>query len=427
MKIASITLGCKVNQYETQAMEAELRKRGHEICSKNEHPDVYIINTCAVTAESGRKSRQVIRRVLAADPQALVAVCGCFSQLSPEETKALGAHLVSGSGERMKFVDELERMFTERGQLLLHDDPMQRNSFEPLIAGSVHGRTRAMLKIEDGCENFCAYCIIPYVRGPIRSLSAEKAISEAKRLREEGYSELVITGIEITSYRDAEQNLGLAQLVAKIAQAVPDIRLRLGSLYPSAIDEEFCKSLPRHGLCEHFHLSVQSGCSATLERMNRKYDAKTLIEAAERLRKYFPNCAFTADIITGFPGETEEEFLESMNTVKRIGFASMHVFPYSIRPGTVAESLDNQIPEHVKTERAAHMRNLEQQMKKEYLQSCIGKKMKVLLETEKNGESFGHAENYCAVSVKGGGKRGDIVTVHISEVLGDQLVGNIES
>ncbi len=426
MRVASVTLGCKVNQYETQAMETELRERGHEICRKDEHPDVYIINTCAVTAESGRKSRQAVRRALQADPGAIVAVCGCFSQLSPEETKALGAHLVSGSAGRMSFVDEIERIYKSREEKLLHDDPLKRRAFEPLPAGSASGRTRALLKIEDGCVNFCSYCIIPYVRGPVRSLAPEDAVREAVRLRGEGYTELVITGIEISSYgRDLKDGTGLPELVSKIAAAAPGMRLRLGSLEPSVVTEDFCDRLPKEGLCCHFHLSAQSGSSETLRRMNRKYDAPGLISAARLLEKYFLGCALTADFITGFPGETEEEFRETLETAERCGFFQMHVFPYSVRPGTAAASMDGHVPESVKAERAARMRELGARMKRRYLDTCVGRDLSVLPETKKDGACFGHAANYCPVRFRGPFERGKIVTVHITGVSGEELVGNM--
>ena len=426
MRVASVTLGCKVNQYETQAMETELRRRGHEICAKDEHPDVYIINTCAVTAESGRKSRQAVRRALQADPDAIVAVCGCFSQLSPEETKALGAHLVSGSSERMGFVDEIEKIFRSREKKLLHDDPMKRRVFEPLPAGSASGRTRALLKVEDGCVNFCSYCVIPYVRGPVRSLPPEDAVREAVRLRGEGYTELVITGIEISSYgRDLRDATDLPKLVSRIAEAAPGMRLRLGSLDPSAVTEDFCERLPREDLCDHFHLSAQSGCSETLGRMNRKYDAPGLIKAALLLKRHFPGCALTADFITGFPGETEEEFCRTLETAERCGFFQMHVFPYSVRPGTSAAGMDGHVPESVKAERAARMRELGARMKRQYLESCIGRKLLVLPETIKDGVCFGHAANYCPVRYKAPFERGKIVTVHITGVSGEELVGNM--
>ncbi len=425
MKIKSVTLGCKVNQCETQAMETSLRERGHEVCAEGEIPDTYIINTCAVTAESVRKSRQAVRRALSTYPDAIIAVCGCFSQLSPEETRKLGAHLVSGSGDRIRFAEDLERVFNDRSEVMLVDDPMSRQLFEELPAGSVAGRTRAMLKIQDGCENFCAYCIIPYVRGPVRSLLPQKAVEQAKRLAEEGFRELVITGIEISSYGKDLHSLSLPELTAMIAEAAPQLRLRLGSLDPSAIDENFCENLPRENLCRHFHLSVQSGCDETLKRMNRKYDVEALLKSVELLRKYFPGCAITGDLIAGFPGETEDEFAKTLETIRKCAFSSMHVFVYSLRPGTAAASMVGHLPEAVKSERAKKARGIAAEMKAHYLKSCIGQDYEVLIETEDGETSCGHADNYCLVKAIGKPGRGEVVTVHITGVSDEILIGNI--
>ncbi len=429
MKIATVTLGCKVNQYETQAMERALEQRGHSLCRLDASPDAVIINTCAVTAESGRKSRQAVRRAKSSAPGAVIAVCGCFSQLSPEETAGLGADLVFGSGERMPFVEELEKVFAGRKKLVRVDDAAERKIFEPLSAGSVTGRTRAMLKIEDGCENWCAYCVIPSVRGPVRSLEPDLAVSEAVRLAAEGYRELVITGIEISSYgRDLGSGVGLASLVSRIAAAAPEMRLRLGSLDPAAVTEDFCAALPSAGLCRHFHLSVQSGCTATLRRMNRRNTAEELIAVTDLLRRRFPGCALTADLITGFPGEDEREFAETLETVRRCAFSSMHVFPYSRRPGTRACDMPGQVTEAVKAERAARVRALAGEMKAEYLASCVGKTLNVLFETEKNGLSTGHSDNYCTVCAAKTGLRGQLLDVEIEKCMeGGLLLGHIAS
>ena len=276
MKIGIYTLGCKVNQYETQAMERELAVRGHEVVPFEAEADAYIVNTCTVTAVSDKKSRQMIRRARKRSPQAVVAVCGCYAQTRPEEVRALDVDLIAGTGDRMGFLDLLEQAAREREPLVSLDEALRRRRFEVLPAGGLAARTRAMLKVEDGCANFCAYCIIPYARGPVRSLPLETAAAEARRLAAEGYRELVITGIEISSWgRDLPGAPGLIDLLEAVCQAAEGLRVRLGSLEPRTITEEFCRraaALPN--LCPHFHLSMQSGCDATLQRMNRKYDTK---------------------------------------------------------------------------------------------------------------------------------------------------------
>ncbi|MBR6258601.1 MAG: MiaB/RimO family radical SAM methylthiotransferase, partial [Oscillospiraceae bacterium] len=339
MKVFIHTLGCKVNQYETGAMETLLRRRGHEITDAPDSCDAVIINTCAVTAESERKSRQAVRRLAAeAGEGAVVAVCGCCSQVSPESMKKIGADLIGGSGDREKFISELEKVCACKTKAFLIDDALKRREFENLPSGNEAGRTRAMLKIEDGCSNFCSYCVIPYARGPVRSMPAEIVSAEAKSLQERGFREIVITGIEIASYgRDLPGKPTLIDAVEAASAAAGNTRIRLGSLEPRIITEELCARLSAlPNLCPHFHLSLQSGCDTVLERMRRKYDTARFYESVTLLRRYFPGCAIAADLICGFPGETEEEFSETLAFIEKCSFASMHVFPYSVRPGTRA-------------------------------------------------------------------------------------------
>ena len=345
MKVYIHTLGCKVNQYESQALATVLTSRGHTVVPRSGDFDVFIVNTCAVTAESGRKSRQAIRRLKAERPDALCAVCGCYSQLSPDDIKALNADLVAGSGNRLRFVSELERIYDDRRALVDIDDPLRRRDYEQLPAGNLGSHTRAILKIQDGCSNFCSYCIIPYARGPVRSLPVSDAASEASRLRDAGFKEIVVTGIEIASYgKDLKNGETLADVIAAISSAAPGVRLHLGSLEPRVVTEEFCGRLKRiSDLCPHFHLSLQSGCDATLSRMHRRYTTEDFFAVTERLRAAFPGCAIAADVIAGFPGETEEEFAETLGFLRRCRFAFLHVFPYSRRPGTPAASMPDQL------------------------------------------------------------------------------------
>ena len=427
MKVSIVTLGCKVNQFESQALEQLLTERGHEIVAEGEAAEVCVVNTCAVTAESVRKSRQAVRRAMTAEPEALIAVCGCWSQISPEEAKALGAQLVGGSGDRRAFVEQMEEAFRTRQTRVVTDEALRRRVFEPLPAGKLHGRTRAMLKVQDGCVNFCTYCVIPYARGPVRSLPLKDAVAEAKRIEAAGIKEIVITGIEIASYgRDLAGETDLAGLTAAVAEAVPGLRLRLGSLEPRVVTKEFCETLKAiPGLCPHFHLSLQSGCDATLRRMRRKYDTARFYESVRLLRETFPGCGLTADLITGFPGEDEEEFAETLAFIRQCAFSSMHVFPYSVRPGTVAAEMPLQVEKAVKKERANRAIAAAAEMRREYLASCVGKRFSVLFETKEKNGSAGYAENYCPVRVEEEGLAGQVLPVRVTNWDENGLFGQI--
>ena len=426
MKYIISTLGCKVNQYETQAMEGFLNDRGFERAVPGEIADAVIVNTCAVTAESGRKSRQTIRRLRDENPGAVLAVCGCYSQLEPDAVQEIGADVIFGAADREKLVDAVVRACEAGEKTRDIDEPFKRREIERLPAGAVDHRTRAMLKIQDGCVNFCTYCIIPYTRGRLRSLPCDEAAQEAARLAAEGYREIVLTGIEVASYGvDLPGKPGLADVIEAVANACGDMRIRLGSLEPTVITEDFCRRLAATGkLCRHFHLSLQSGCDRTLKAMNRKYDTATFFEKTELLRKYFPGCALTGDLITGFPGETEEDFNATCAFLWKCRFAAMHVFPYSRRPGTPADSMPDQCPKRVKEERAHQAQRLCDSMHRDYLRSCVGQTLPVLFESEEDGSSTGHSDTYMPVKVKGTGLRGQLRDVEIMEVSGDTLLGS---
>ncbi len=427
MRIAIYTLGCKVNQYETQAMEQELTRRGHEIVPFDGAADAYIVNTCSVTAVSDKKSRQMIRRCRKLNEHAVVAACGCYVQTHSDEAAGLGLDLIAGTGDRMAFLDLLEQAAREKEPLTLLDDALRRRAFEVLPAGGMAERTRAMLKVEDGCVNFCTYCIIPYARGPVRSLPKAEAVAQTRRLREEGYRELVITGIEISGWgHDLKNGETLIDLLEAVSEAAGDMRLRLGSLEPRTITEDFCRRAVRMpNLCPHFHLSMQSGCDGTLRRMNRKYDTARFYESVSLLRQYFDRPAITTDLITGFPGETEEEFAQTLAFIERCGFAAMHIFPYSVRPGTKAAAMPDQCTAAVKEQRAARAAETAEQMKQAYLRGCIGQTYPVLFEQEKNGLYVGHAPNYCQVGVRGEDLHNKIYGVRIVEVTEDMLTGEL--
>ena len=427
MKYIIYTLGCKVNQYETQAIEALLVSRGHKPCAEGEIADAVIVNTCAVTAEAGRKSRQAIHRLREENPGAVAAVLGCYSQLSPDAVQKLGADIVYGTADRLKLIDAVEKaVATGEGEKAL-DKPFERRIFEELPAGAVSGHTRALLKIQDGCVNFCSYCIIPYTRGRVRSLPMEAAVRQAAELDRQGYRELVITGIEIASYGvDLPERPDLADVVCAIAAAAPHMRLRLGSIEPSVITEDFCKKIADCGsVCRHFHLSLQSGCDATLKAMNRKYDTARFYEAMQLLRRYFPDCGMTCDVIVGFPGETEEHQLETLDFLKKAQFSDAHIFPYSRRPGTPADKMDGQIDRATKAKRSKQARAVVAETRRRFLESMIGKTLPVLFET-KEGECWqGHSDNYLEVRSEGEDLRGTVHNVRIDAVSEGILVGNV--
>ena len=401
MKIAFYTLGCKVNQYETQALEQLAVQRGHSLVPFEDAADAYVINTCTVTAVSDKKSRQVIRRARKAAPDAVIAVCGCYPQTHPGDVEKLGVDLISGTGDRTGFVELLEREWRERQPITALDDALQRRVFEPLPAGGLEGRTRAMLKIEDGCVNFCSYCIIPYARGRIRSLPLEDCVRQAKALEGEGYREIVLTGIEISSWgQDLPERPELMEVIEAICQALsPDTRVRLGSLEPRTITPEFCaRAAKLPNLCPHFHLSMQSGCDTVLARMNRKYDSARYYESVKLLHETYRRPAVTTDLIVGFPGETEAEFQQTLESIQKCAFSAMHIFPYSRRPGTPAAKMAGQVPNAVKEARAHRAGETARRMQEAYLDAWVGETVPVLFEEEREGLWRGHTTRYCEVA-----------------------------
>jgi threonylcarbamoyladenosine tRNA methylthiotransferase MtaB len=410
MKFLFYTLGCRTNQFETAAMEAVLRSRGHEIVA--EEPDVVVVNGCAVTAESARKSRQAARRLLKRWPGAKLAVCGCWPQAEPGEAETVGAALVAGSGERLPFVAALEALGGEESApVLLLDEALRRRDFEALDPARLEGRTRAYLKVEDGCVNFCTYCIIPFLRGPVRSMPLEEAAAKAAALAAGEVKELTLTGIELASYQ-----YGLPDLIEAVAAAAPGVRIRLGSLEPRAVDGEFCRRLADlPGLCPHFHLSLQSGCDETLRRMGRKYDTARFLESVELLREYFPNCGISADLIAGFPGETEEEFRTTLDFLDRCRFSHVHVFPYSERKGTKAAVMPGSVPKGEREERARRAIALASVHEEAFLQAQVGRRQEVLFESH-----IGHTPNYCETELLPG-REGEVVRVAVTGVKDGRL------
>ena len=427
MKFAFYTLGCKTNQYETQAMERLLAQKGHQICRFEEDCDAYIINTCSVTAVADKKNRAVIRRCRKNHPQAVVAVCGCYTQHAADAVRELEVDVLGGSANRQEFVENLLAALAEKQKKESLDNALRRREFEILPAGGLQERTRAMLKVQDGCVNFCSYCIIPYTRGPVRSAPLDVCIRQARELAEKGYKEIVVTGIEIASWGvDLPGKPPMADMLKAVCQAVPQVRIRLGSLEPRVITRDFCAEMVKYpNLCPQFHLSMQSGCDTVLARMKRKYDTRRYLESVELLQEYFPGCAVTTDMIVAFPGETEEEFEQSLAFIQKCGFADMHIFPYSRRPGTPADKMPGQHDNATKEARSHAAIAVAEAMSLEYRQSLAGSTQEVLFE-EAEGEFFtGHAPNYIKVYVPGEDLHNQIRSVVLTEVYRDGMKGRI--
>lgn len=432
-KAAFYTLGCKVNQYETEAMIELFKNEHYEIVSFDEYADVYVINTCTVTNLGDRKSRQMIRRAKKINSDSIVVVVGCYVQTAPEEVQAIeGVNIVVGTDHRSKIIELIRQYEEEQNMINAVDDIMNVKTFEELSVHQLEGRTRAYLKIQEGCNQFCTYCIIPYARGPIRSRQPENIMKEVKNLVNNGFKEIVLTGIHVASYGKDLEDMDLLKIIEMVHTIDGLKRIRLSSIEPRIITEEFVnriKSLPK--ICPHFHLSLQSGCDTTLKRMNRKYDTAQFKKAVDLLRENIEDIALTTDIIVGFPGETEEEFKASYNFVKEIGFAQIHVFKYSPRKGTPAAKMSNQISPEIKDKRSHQMILLGEEMQKSFLTKQVGKTLEVLFENlVDNQKDFyeGYTPNYLKVNAYSKENiENEILKVKIKEVQNDTLIGNIKS
>ncbi len=428
MKFGFYTLGCKTNQYETQAMEQLIAALGHTVGNFEDLCDGYIINTCSVTAVADKKNRAIIRRCRRENPDAVIGVCGCYTQHTPEAVRSLGVDVLGGSGGRQAFVDMMLSAIASKEHKEHLDVALKRREFEVLPAGGLTERTRAMLKVQDGCVNFCSYCIIPYTRGPVRSAPLSLAVQQARELKEKGYREIVITGIEIASWGvDLPGKPKMASLIAAICEAVPNLRVRLGSLEPRVITEEFCREMIKFpNLCPQFHLSMQSGCDTVLSRMKRKYDTARYLESVQLLKTYFPGCAVTTDMIVAFPGETEEEFAESLRFIRKCGFADMHIFPYSRRPGTPADKMPGQHDNATKETRSRAAIAVAEEMSRAYREDLIGSSQEVLFEEPDGAYFTGHAPNYIKVYATGENLHNQVKTVRITALYKDGVLGTIE-
>ncbi len=413
-KAALHNLGCKVNAYETEAMQQMLEGAGYEIVDFHESADVYVINTCSVTNMADRKSRQMIHRAKKMNPEAVVVAAGCYVQTKEAEAVADETiDIIIGNNKKHELVTKLDEFFRDHGKI---DDVLDINDknqeFEELYMDQPSEHTRAFIKVQDGCNQFCSYCIIPYARGRVRSRNLESVLDEVHRLAQNGYQEVVLTGIHLSSYLSEQVQEGgtktevsLLKLIQEIHKVEGINRIRLGSLEPKVVTEEFAKELAKlEKVCPHFHLSLQSGCDATLQRMNRKYSAAEYEQGCQMLRKYFEHPAITTDVIVGFPGETEEEFATTKAFLENIHFYEMHIFQYSKRQGTRAAVMKNQVPEAIKKVRSTELIELGEKMSQEFRQFYLGREEEVLFEEEVklDGQSYyvGYTKEYVKVAKK---------------------------
>ncbi len=402
-KVAFYTLGCKVNQYETDSMKAIFEKDGFIVVDFNEEADIYVINTCTVTAMGDKKSRQIIHTAKKSNEKALVVVTGCMAQASKDENSEIdGADIVVGNEDRKNILNIIKAYKGDK-LVSIRDINKEREFWE--LDGTVsEDRTRAYIKIQDGCDRYCSYCIIPYVRGPVRSRKLEDIIKEAKRMVNEGFYEVLLVGIHLASYGKDLKTDTLIDVLEELNKIEGLKRIRLGSLEPLFINESTIERLKKlDKVCKHFHLSLQSGCDETLKRMNRRYTTQEYEERVNMIRKAFPDAAITTDIITGFPGETQEEFLKTYEFLNRIKLSKMHVFPYSIRKGTVAEKMEGQIEKSVKKERAEKLIELSLKNEIEFAKRFIGREVEIILEKGQVGEyREGYTKEYVKILFKGG-------------------------
>lgn len=417
--------GCKVNQYETNAMIEKFMKKDYEIKEFHEKADIYIINTCTVTNMADRKSRQMLRKVKEINPHALIVACGCYAQVAKEElAKIKEIDLIYGTNEKNKIIEYIEQFQRDNEKKQIVTDVMYQKEFLDFGTTDYTEKTRAVIKVQDGCDRFCSYCIIPYARGHVRSRKIDSVVKEVEEIAKKGIKEVVITGIHIASYgKDFEEKKSLLDLLEAIHNIDGIQRIRLGSLEPTLITKEFVERLQKlEKICDHFHLSLQSGCDDTLKRMNRKYTTKEFKNSVEILRKAYPQVSLTTDIIVGFPGETNEEFEKTYNFLKEINFYQMHIFKYSQRKGTKAATMENQIEGKIKESRSQKLIALSNANKIQYNKKEIGKELEVLWE-EKEGKFLkGHTMNYKVVKIPYKSLENNITKVIIEKIEGEELI-----
>ncbi len=427
MKVYFHTLGCKVNQYETQAMREIFEKTGYDLSENDATSDVIVINSCSVTSESDRKTRQLLRKCRKTNPDAVIVLTGCMVQAFPELSGKLSeADIVTGNKNISKIIEYVNEYLISKQRITAFEKHFSGDPFNTPEISDFEERTRAFMKIEDGCDRFCSYCIIPYARGRVRSKSLEKIKAEAQHLADNGFSEIVLVGINLSAYGKNE-DFNICDAVETLNKIGEIKRIRLGSLEPDHITDEMLKRLKSiKKFCPQFHLSLQSGCDRTLLRMNRKYDTAFYRDLVNRIRRIFQDCSITTDIMVGFAGETEDEFNESLDFVKSIGFARAHIFPYSRRSGTLADGFPNQQTNAVKSHRAKRMSDVVKESERNYIVSQIGKEKPVLFEAPEKGYAVGYTEDYIRVKIKT--ERNltrQILPVKLTEPFDDFCIGEI--
>ncbi len=425
MKAAFYTLGCKVNQYDTQMMTEKMQKAGYDICSFDDFADIYIINTCTVTQVSDKKSRNIVSRAKRKNKDAIVIVCGCFSQVAPDDAKSkTDADIILGTKNRTRICEYIEK-YKKTGQKII-EVTNEGNLAQEKIS-SFSEKTRAILKIEDGCRNFCSYCLIPFARGEIVSKPIEQVVTEAESLAKNGYKEIVLTGIHLSSYGKDLENVCLADAIIEVAKIDGIERIRLGSLEPMIISPEFISKVAKcEKLCHSFHLSLQSGCDKTLKDMNRKYTTSQYKNSVNLLRDAFDDCSVTTDIIVGFPGESDDDFEQSLQFAKEISFSKIHIFPYSVRNGTRAAKMPNQIDKAIKSKREKILSEVELESRTAFHKQMIGKTVDILVENCENNICNGFTKNYIQTQFKGTNDLcNKIVYVTITGADENTLFGNI--
>lgn len=427
-KAAFYTLGCKVNQYETEAMSELFEKSGYEIVDFNSPADVYVINTCSVTSMSDRKSRQMIRRANKLNPSAIIAVAGCYSQTAPDKVAEIeGVNLVLGTQDRGRIV-ELTEEISNNDCVNKVCDIMKNHTYEDLAVSTYSDRTRAYIKIQEGCNQFCSYCIIPYARGPIRSRELSDITDEVKKLASRGFTEIILTGIHVASYGlDKKDGTNLAVLLNTVNSVDGIRRIRLSSIEPMTLDEKFIEQIKDcTKLCPHFHISLQSGCDETLKRMNRKYTVSQYKSIVDGLRAHYKNPAITTDVMVGFPGETDEEFNKTLDFINEINFSDIHIFQYSQRPGTPAAEFPQQIAPETKERRSKAVEAAAERSRAEFLKKHIGKIEEVLFEQRKDDMFEGKTSNYITVMVKSDiDLSGQYKKVFLEKIINNVLYGVI--
>ena len=422
MKVRAITLGCKVNTYESEYILSCFKDKGYEIT--NDIADIYIVNTCSVTNMSDAKSRKVIHRLVRENKNSVIVVMGCMIEAN-KDIKLDGVSIIIGNKDKAKVVELVEAYLKDREQKRLLYENFD-STFEDMFITNMESRHRAFVKIEDGCENFCSYCIIPYTRGRVRSKNPDTVIKEITTLVKNGYKEVVLTGIH-TGHYGSDIETSFPELLKRIVKIEGLERLRISSIEITELNDEFLNVLKNNSvIVSHLHIPLQAGSDKILTLMNRKYLTPYFLDKVEKIREIRPDISLTTDVIVGFPGETEEDFLDTINFCKKIKFTKIHVFPYSRRKVTKADLMDEQIPENIKKERVKRLIDVSNNLEKEYLDSFISKTVSVLIEEDKDGYSIGHTGNYLKVKILGDIKANEIVSVKIKERENLELVGEYE-